>query len=113
MMPHPARCKRAASPAWRVCRDAPADFKELLNPPKQSTRDFVPSICGRPMEILVTFAIVYVAIGAALFAHPASPALPDDFHWRSQIAVFLVTLPEVLAWPIALWRFGRTCLGKE
>ena len=65
------------------------------------------------MEILVTFIIVYVAIGAAFFAHPASPALPDDFHWRSQIGVFRDTLFDVVAWPAALWRFGRTCLGRD
>ena len=56
---------------------------------------------------------MYVAIGAACFAHPASPALPDDFHWRNQIGVFRATLPEVLAWPLTLWRFGATCFGRE
>jgi len=64
------------------------------------------------MDYLVTFALLYVAIGAALFAHPASPALPDDFHWRNQIDVFRLTLPEVIAWPLALYRFGLTCLGR-
>lgn len=63
------------------------------------------------MHILITAALLYLAIGAAFFAHPASPALADDFHWRSQIGVFRTTLPEVLAWPLALWRFGRTLLG--
>lgn len=65
------------------------------------------------MEILLTAALVYVAIGAVCFAHPASPALPDDFHWRSQIGVFRETLPDVFAWPLALWRFGRTCAGRD
>jgi hypothetical protein len=65
------------------------------------------------MEILVTLAFIYVAVGAACFAHPASPAVPDDFNWRSQIAVFRTTLPEVLAWPLGLWRFGRSCLRKD
>jgi hypothetical protein len=65
------------------------------------------------MEILVTFIIVYVAIGAAFFAHPASPALPDDFHWRTQIGVFRATLPDVLGWPVTLWRFGQTYLGRD
>ena len=65
------------------------------------------------MEIFLTSALVYIAIGAAFFAHPASPALPDDFHWRSQIGVFRATLPEVLAWPVALWRFGRACFGRD
>jgi hypothetical protein len=58
------------------------------------------------MEILVTAAILYVAIGAIFFAHPASPAMPDDFHWRGQFGVFLATLPDVLAWPLVLWRFA-------
>jgi len=65
------------------------------------------------MEILLTAVLVYVAIGAACFAHPSSPALPDDFHWRSQIGVFRATLPEVLAWPLTLWRVGTSCLGRD
>lgn len=65
------------------------------------------------MEILSTTALVYVAIGAAFFAHPASPASPDDFHWQRQIGVFRATLPEVLAWPLTLWHFGMTCLGRD
>lgn len=65
------------------------------------------------MEFLVTSAIVYVAIGAAFFAHPASPAMPDDFNWRTQIGVFRETLPEVLTWPVALWRFGQAYLGRD
>lgn len=65
------------------------------------------------MEILLTSVLCYVAIGAAWFAHPASPATPDDFHWRAQIGVFRSTLPEVLAWPLALWRLGRASLGRD
>jgi hypothetical protein len=65
------------------------------------------------MEILIAAVLLYVAIGAACFAHPASPAGPDDFHWRNQIDVFRTTMPDVLAWPLALWRFGQTCLGNE
>jgi hypothetical protein len=65
------------------------------------------------MEVLFTSALLYIAIGAAFFAHPASPAVPNDFHWRSQVYVFRTTLPEVLAWPVTLWRFGRTCLGLD
>ena len=61
------------------------------------------------MEILITSALVYFAIGAAFFAHPPGAALPDDFHWRSQIDVFRATLPEVLLWPVTLWRFGGDC----
>jgi hypothetical protein len=59
------------------------------------------------MEILATLALLYLAIGAAFFAHPVSPAVPDDFHWRSQIGVFRASLPEVLGWPVTLWRFAR------
>jgi hypothetical protein len=65
------------------------------------------------MEILITSGLLYVAIGAAFFAHPASPALPGDFHWRSQIGVFRATLPEVLAWPVTLWRGGRDGFGRD
>jgi hypothetical protein len=65
------------------------------------------------MEILVTGILAYVAIGSAFFAHPASPAGPNDFHWRNQIDVFRTTLPDVLAWPLTLWRFSRECLGRD
>jgi len=65
------------------------------------------------MDLLVTAALVYLAIGAAWFAHPASPALPDDFHWRNQFDVFRATLADVLAWPLALWRFGRSGSGRD
>jgi hypothetical protein len=65
------------------------------------------------MEILLTSVVFYVAIGAAFFAHPAFPAMPEDFHWRAQIGVFRATLPEVLAWPLILWRFGCACLGRD
>ena len=58
------------------------------------------------METLITLVLMYLAVGAAFFAHPASPALPTDFNWRSQIAVFRDTLPAVLTWPLALWRFA-------
>jgi hypothetical protein len=61
------------------------------------------------MEILITAALAYLAVGAAFFAHPASPALPEDFDWRNQINIFWTTLPHVLAWPLALWRFGKSC----
>ena len=65
------------------------------------------------MDILFTLAILYLAIGAAFFAHPASPATPNDFHWRSQIGVFRATLPGVLAWPVTLWHFGWSCFGRN
>jgi hypothetical protein len=68
---------------------------------------------GWRMEILVTAALAYVAIGAAFFAHPASPALPEDFDWRNQINVFRATLSDVLAWPLALWRFGKSYFEED
>jgi hypothetical protein len=57
------------------------------------------------MEILVELALIYVAIGALLFALIPGQALPVDFHWRNQADAFRNSLPEVLAWPLVLWRF--------
>jgi hypothetical protein len=85
-----------------------AVFNELLTVPPQVTQELVPDGMAARMEIFVTLALCYLAVGAALFAHPASPAMPGDFDWRRQIGVFRATFPEVLAWPLALWRFGRT-----
>lgn len=65
------------------------------------------------MDIFLTSVLLYVAVGAAFFAHPASPAIPDDFHWRTQANVFRATLPEVLAWPVTLWRFGWSGAGRD
>jgi hypothetical protein len=65
------------------------------------------------MDILFTSLLCYLAIGAAFFAHPASPATPNDFHWRSQMGVFRASLPAVLLWPMTLWRFGKTSLGLD
>jgi hypothetical protein len=65
------------------------------------------------MEILVMLVLLYVAIGTVLFAHPASPARPEDFHWQRQIEVFRATLPDVIAWPVALWRFGAASVGGD
>jgi hypothetical protein len=59
------------------------------------------------METLVEFVLIYVAIGAVLFALIPGQALPTDFHWRSQAGAFRDSLPEVLAWPVTLWRFCR------
>jgi ribose/xylose/arabinose/galactoside ABC-type transport system permease subunit len=56
------------------------------------------------MEFVATLILFYLAVGAALFAHARYPGVPNDFDWRSQIAIFRATLPEVLAWPLALWR---------
>ena len=64
------------------------------------------------MDILLTAVLCYLAIGAAFFAHPPSPAMPDDFNWRRQAGVFRASLPEVLAWPMTLWRFCRSFGGN-
>lgn len=65
-----------------------------------------PQVAG-PMEILAQLVLIYVAIGAVLFALIPGQAVPDDFHWRNQVGVFRDSLPEVLAWPLVLWRFCR------
>ena len=59
------------------------------------------------MESVVDFAMIYLAIGAVLFALFPGQALPADFHWRNQVAVFRDSLPDVLTWPLALWRVYR------
>ena len=59
------------------------------------------------METFIELALMYLAIGAAFFAHPGRRAIPDDFDWRNQLGIFRDTLPEVLGWPVALWRFCR------
>jgi hypothetical protein len=55
------------------------------------------------METPAVIALIYVAIGAAIFAHPETPATFYDYHWRRQIDVFRTNLVDVLVWPIALW----------
>ena len=55
------------------------------------------------METPAIVALVYVAIGVAIFAHPRFPLTPQDFHWRHQIAVFRDNFRDVLVWPLALW----------
>ena len=59
------------------------------------------------MESFLEFALIYLAIGAVLFALLPGQALPADFHWRNQAAAFRDSVPEVLAWPVALWRVCR------
>jgi hypothetical protein len=58
------------------------------------------------MEAFIILMLAYPAIGALLFAHPPTPATPDDFHWRNQVSVFRQSLPLVLGWPMALWRLA-------
>lgn len=59
------------------------------------------------MEGLVELALIYLAIGAVLFALIPGEALPADFHWRNQAVAFRDSLPEVITWPLALWRVCR------
>ena len=59
------------------------------------------------METLVELVLIYLATGAVLFALIPGQAQPTDFHWRSQADAFRNSLPEVLAWPLVLWRFCR------
>jgi len=58
------------------------------------------------METVFLCTLGYLALGAALFSHPPSPARPDDFHWKNQLGVFRASLPAVLVWPLALYRFA-------
>jgi hypothetical protein len=55
------------------------------------------------METPAIIALIYVAIGAAIFTFPSVPATPEDFHWRRQIELFRANLLDVLVWPVALW----------
>ena len=57
------------------------------------------------METPAIIALIYIAIGAAIFAHPPKPATPNDFHWRRQIDVFRDNFRDVMIWPLAvcLW----------
>jgi hypothetical protein len=60
------------------------------------------------METPAIIALINVAIGAAIFAHPPAPPTFHDFHWRRQFDVFRANLVDVLVWPVALWeRFAR------
>lgn len=55
------------------------------------------------METPAIIALIYLAIGAAIFAHPPMPMAVGDFHWRRQITVFRRNFRDVMIWPIALW----------
>jgi len=59
------------------------------------------------MQALATLILVYLALGAACFAHPVSQARSADFTWRGQWTIFVHTLPAVLTWPLALWQMRR------
>ena len=56
----------------------------------------------------IILAMMYVAVGAALFAQPLpGTARLEDFTWRRQGRIFFETLPAVLAWPVMLLRLLR------
>jgi hypothetical protein len=59
------------------------------------------------LETFVELALIYLAAGAVLFALIPGQAMPCDFHWRNQAAVFRDSVPEVLTWPLVLWRLYR------
>jgi hypothetical protein len=59
------------------------------------------------MTGMAIFLMMYLAVGAALFAQPRpGTAKPADFTWRRQGEIFRETLASVLLWPWALCR-GR------
>ena len=60
---------------------------------------------GRVMEQIAILGLMYVAVGAGLYALPApGTAEPADFAWRRQAEIFWATLPAVFGWPVILWR---------
>jgi len=61
------------------------------------------------MTNLAILILMYLAVGAALFAQPRpGTAETADFTWRRQGEIFFETLPAVLAWPLLLWRLLRS-----
>jgi hypothetical protein len=59
------------------------------------------------LETFVELALIYLAVGAVLFALIPGQATPGDFHWRNQADVFRDSVPEVLTWPLVLCRLCR------
>lgn len=60
---------------------------------------------GRSMANIAILLMMYVAVGAALFAQPGPGAAePADFMPRRQGEIFRESLPAVLLWPLFLWR---------
>ena len=55
------------------------------------------------METPAIIALIYIAIGVAIFATPRLPLRLHDFHWRPQIDAFRRDFRDVLIWPLALW----------
>ena len=60
-----------------------------------------------PMSANVA-ALLYLAAGAACFAHPTNRAELADFTPLGQVKIFFDTLPAVLSWPVALWHMMRS-----
>jgi hypothetical protein len=60
------------------------------------------------VQTLSLAILLYVAAGAACFAHPSSRADLADFTPLGQVKIFFDTLPAVLSWPIALWHMLRS-----
>ncbi len=57
------------------------------------------------MEQAAILALMYLAVGAALFAQPRpGTASPGDFTPEAQARIFRRTLPAVLLWPLVLLR---------
>jgi hypothetical protein len=57
------------------------------------------------MASVAILLMMYVAVGAALFAQPQPGAAePGDFTPRRQGEIFRESLPAVLLWPLFLWR---------
>lgn len=55
------------------------------------------------MQNLAILALMYLAVGAALFAQPdPGAAEASDFTPLRQAQIFRATLPAVLLWPIVL-----------
>lgn len=65
--------------------------------------------CGRRRRMsLAILVMMYLAVGAALFAQPRpGTAEPADFTLARQGEIFRETLPAVLAWPLLLLRLLR------
>jgi hypothetical protein len=60
------------------------------------------------VQTLSLAILLYIAAGAACFAHPSSRADLSDFTPLGQVKIFFDTLPAVLSWPIALWHMLRS-----
>ena len=71
------------------------------------TFPFLLRAAGETMETLAESALLYLAIGTILFGLMPRQGTLSDLNWRSQAEAFRDSVPEVLGWPLALWRFCR------